>query len=792
VSAKFCQPVENCFHFDVAACWLAASNHDMAAGTPKPGTSLRVWLGRLALAVGVPLFLFGSLELGLRLARYGQSFDFFIPTAEPGIFRTNSHFTDVFFPASFGLKPVNFKLPVEKPPGELRVFVVGESAAMGVPEPGFGIAPQLQAQLHAAWPGRPIRVYNLGITAINSHAIVPIVHQAVKFHPDLLVVYMGNNEVIGPYGPSSVATGKMLPRSLIHLSLWLRRLRLGQLLAAVLQKFRPSGSAFRDWRGMEMFANKVLPADDPRLGEVYENFSANLDDILDAARAADVKVVLSTVAVNVRDCAPFVSRHGTALTPSQLAGFSEAMARGDYAGALAIDPLFAEAHFRLARSLESKGELEAARGEYLAALQWDALRFRADARLNQLIRTAARARTGSVALVDAVVEMGADAASQAPPAGGEFFFEHVHLTWQGNYVLARLLAEGAAGMIGGPHANWLSPEDCAAALGYTAYGHSEQAREMEQLTGRPPFTQQTSFASMRIRLAAEIAASDASLAAPGALSAVAAAVGEARRRDPTNLFLWSHESVVRAQLGETGKALELNTLLAGMEPASPELAAQRGFFLERLGRESEAERVLLESAASSPYYFQTYSLLAQLWIAGRQWPRAIDYFSGLVQRMPDSVAARHAYAQVLAESGDWTAAESQWRLALRLIPDDEAALGPLSVRLLQRGSSDEAIALMTAAYAYNPHNLANNQRLAEIFDQRGDTAEAVKYMQALSESGPVNALLYRDLALNLGKLGRRQEMRAALEQGRQLAVNSGDPAILAEIDRLLQENGETR
>ncbi len=763
----------------------------MAAGTPKPRTSLRVWLGRLALAVGVPLFLFGGSELTLRLAGYGQPADFFIPTAEPGIFRTNPHFTDAFFPTSFGLKPVNFKLPLKKPPGELRVFVVGESAAMGVPEPGFGLAPQLQAQLRAAWPGRSIRVYNLGITAINSHAIVPIVRQAVKFHPDLLVVYMGNNEVIGPYGPSSVATGKMLPRSLIHLSLWLRRLRLGQLLAAGLQNLRPSGAAFKDWRGMEMFAGKVLPADDPRLDEAYGNFAANLDEILDMARAADVKVVLSTVAVNVHDCAPFVSRHAASLTPAQLATFDQAMTRGDYAGALAIDPQFAEAHFRLARAWESRGEFEPARREYLAALQWDALRFRADARLNQLIRTAARARAGSVALVDAAMEMGADVASTTPPAGGEFFFEHVHLTWQGNYVLARLLAEGS-GMRGATHAAWLSPQDCAAALGYTAYGHSEQAREMEQLTGRPPFTRQTSFASMRIRLAAEIAASDASLAAPGALRTVATAVAEARRRDPANLFLWSHESVIVAQLGETENALELNTLLAGMEPVSPELAAQRGFFLERLGRESEAEQVLLESAASSPYYFQTYSLLAQLWSAGRQWLRAVDYFSHLVQRMPDSVAARHAYAQVLAESGDWTDAESQWRLVLQSIPDDEAALGPLSTRLVERGQQDEAIALMVAAYAYNPHGLANNQRLAEIFDQRGDTAETVKYLQALSESGPVNALLYRDLALNLGKLGRRQEMHEALLHGRQLARDSDDPAILAEIDRLLQENGETR
>ncbi len=164
------------------------------------------WLVKLFLLVGAPTIFFLLLETGLRLAHSGRDTRFFIPDEKPGIYRTNPQYTGLFFPDSFGLKPLNYRLPKIKPTGNFRIFVVGESAAMGVPEPGFALAPQLQAQLHAAYPDKTFEVYNLGVTAINSHVILHIARQAVEFQPDLLVIYMGNNEVVGPYGPGSAVT----------------------------------------------------------------------------------------------------------------------------------------------------------------------------------------------------------------------------------------------------------------------------------------------------------------------------------------------------------------------------------------------------------------------------------------------------------------------------------------------------------------------------------------------------------------------------------------------------------
>ena len=43
------------------------------------------------------------------------------------------------------------------------------------------------------------------MAAINSHVVLPIAKDAARYEPDLFVVYLGNNEVIGPFSVGSSA-----------------------------------------------------------------------------------------------------------------------------------------------------------------------------------------------------------------------------------------------------------------------------------------------------------------------------------------------------------------------------------------------------------------------------------------------------------------------------------------------------------------------------------------------------------------------------------------------------------
>jgi tetratricopeptide (TPR) repeat protein len=769
---------------------------------PTTSRSL-AWPYKLALAVGAPLLFFVMVEAALRVAGFGRDPNYFIPDEKPGFHRTNPRFTEMFFPASFGLKPVNFRLPKEKPAGTVRVFVIGESAAMGVPEPAFGLAPQLEAQLRAVRPGTRAEVFNLGMTAINSHAILSVVRQALEFNPDLLVIYMGNNEVVGPYGSSSVVTQGPLPLPLIRAGSWARSTRIGQWVQRTMARVGKGLGDRRDWRGMEMFTGKAIAASDPGLVRVRDNFRENLDDMLAAARKAGVKVVLSTVAVNVRDCSPFVSlpqpdaRDNAAWRAAWNEGLRAAQsgeherAREAMARAVAADPGHADSHFLLATSLESLGETAAARAEYLAALEADALRFRADAGINAVIREAAQAQPGHVHLVDAARELGCAPDSLVPPAGAELFFEHVHFTWEGNVALARLLAEACADLLFGPAATsrpWLDAAGCAQAVGYTDLARLAMLRGMEQLTNRPPFTGQLRYAADRTRLLRQIAETEGRLASPAAASAGMKTIASALERDPTNPFLLFQASLAAVQAGDHAGGSRLIGRLAAAQPFSAEQGVLHAALLQAQGQRATAEEMLRRAIATEPYYLQSYGMLGRLLADDGRLDAALPYFADLVERMPDSRAVRLTYAQLLARRGDWPAVERQWRAVLAGVPDDEGALAPLLRRLAEAGREAEALPLVLAAHAYNPRSFANNQRLVEYYDARGDLAATIKSMEDLAESGPVNPRLFRDLAVNLRKLDRLAEARVALQRGRRAAMEENDAAAMAEFDRLLRQS----
>ncbi len=729
------------------------------ADSASPGRRTPVWLLRVVLAVGAPLIVCGGFELALRLAGFGRDPRFFIKDERPDQVRTNPRFTETFLPASFGLKPVNFRMAANKPPGARRIFVIGESAAMGVPEPAFGIAPQLKAHLESVHPRDRFEVYNLGVTAINSHAIRLIVTEALRHAPDLLVIYTGNNEVVGPFGPGSTPGGRMLPLSLIRATIWLRQTRTGQLI----ERLVGSGTSFAEWRGMQTFAGHRVGPDDGRLAQVYDNFERNLADMLRAAEAAGVPVVLSTVAVNLRDSAPFAS----VVEPDSAAvAIAESAARRLRVGSAnhAMDALetlvqqnpgWAPATFLLGRAKEQVGDMAAARGFFLQALQDDALRFRADARINEIIRSLARSSSGNVHLVEADTVLGSSGDATGAIAGTEFFFEHVHLTWEGNFVLGRELA-GAADRALFPDRErplrWLDSAACAQQVGYTDLGRLAMLRHMDELTRRPPFTGRLTFAEDRLRIEEQIARVEMRLSEPRELAGAIALVCKAADDSPSGDRCFQAAAAC-AQSGEFARALSYHTRANALMPPGPELAAQRAFLLMNLGRAAEAEQELRNSAERYPYYVQTYMLLGALWsVPGRQ-AEAVRFFAGLEERYPGSLSARHLHARSLLASGNTEGAERKWRDILLTNPDDEGALAPVVDQLLRRGEKDEALALMLAAHAANPRGFENNARLQAWYAERGDERNSIRFMEAMAASGPVTSELHEDLASLLRKRG---------------------------------------
>jgi hypothetical protein len=210
----------------------ASAKSEQAATTPGGSlSSRRRWCFRL-LALLVPILVLGMVEAALRVADYGFPTAFFLSVKEPGrsMLTDNPKYGWRFFPPAVARAPRPLYLSAHKSPGTVRIFVFGESAAMGDPEPAYGFARQLERLLQARHPEHKIEVVNTAMTAINSHVMRQIARDCESREGDFWLVYAGNNEVIGPFGAGTIFGRQAPSRATVRLILALKTTRLGQLV----------------------------------------------------------------------------------------------------------------------------------------------------------------------------------------------------------------------------------------------------------------------------------------------------------------------------------------------------------------------------------------------------------------------------------------------------------------------------------------------------------------------------------------------------------------------------------
>ena len=211
-------------------------------------------------------------------------------------------------------------MPAEKPAETCRIFLFGESAAMGDPAPAFGFArASSRCLLRAQYPGKHFQVVNVAVTAINSHVIRQIARDCAPLQGDVWVLYIGNNEVVGPFGAGTIFGSQTPPRAAVRGQIALKATRLGQGLDALKWRLTRSSATPAVWEGMEMFLKQQIRQDDSRMARVYDHFRKNLEDIVRLGLEAGGRLLVSTVVGNLKDCPPSASLHRPGLSAKQLA-----------------------------------------------------------------------------------------------------------------------------------------------------------------------------------------------------------------------------------------------------------------------------------------------------------------------------------------------------------------------------------------------------------------------------------------------------------------------------------------
>ena len=704
-------------------------------------TGSQLWRLRLLTLVAVPLAVLALIELALRLAGFGHPTAFLLSSVNHGraTFVQNNQFGWRFFGKRLSRVPHPFSILQEKPPDTIRIFVFGESAAFGDPQPAFGLSRVLQTTLSLRHPKMKFEVVNAAMTAINSHVIVPLARDCARAGGDVWVVYMGNNEVVGPFGAGTIFGSQALPLPLIRATLALKTTRLGQLIDAAREQWQGPSADKSEWGGMTMFLDQKVSADDPRMAHVYRNFERNLADIIRAGHDNGAGVVVSTVAVNLRDCAPFATRNRAGLsepdrrkweelsrlgTQAQAAGrISEAVAQ--FQAAEQLDDTSAELQFRLGRCRLALGDVSGAQKALSAARDLDTLRFRCDSRLNDLARKAAAGREAErILLADA--ERSFAAASPDGVPGRDLFYEHVHLTFEGNCVLARTLAEQIEKLLPreASRANpaWPTGADCALRLGRTDRDLQLALVYILARLMKPPFTTQINHDEQIQRFTTE----ERELAATNADASLA-------------------------------HALEVAQAAVVAAPEDAQLCEQVATLERAAGRQAEAEAAARRAVDLLPSSAEGWSQLGLTFIQEQKYDDAVKAYQRAFDLNPQDVEPLQNLASALAKLGRTDEALREFRRAVAISPRSGIAWVGMGQLLEGMGRQDESAGCFQKGLQNRIHSAPELAALARFCKSCGwFEAASTNYSDAI-ELDPSDPTLPFEAGESLAALGRHLE-----------------------------------
>jgi tetratricopeptide (TPR) repeat protein len=670
--------------------------------------------------VALPLIVLGTIELGLRLAGYGYQTSIFkqITIGGKSYLVNNDDFSLRFFPpqAARFLGPVRVATP--KPPGTYRIFILGESAAMGDPDPSYGASRYLEALLSARYPHTHFEIINLGITAINSNVILPIARDCAARQGDLWIIYMGNNEMVGPFGAATVFGAKAPPVALIHLNLALQQTRLGQLIITLSRKLNFTGTKASSWGGMEMFMGNQLSVDDPRRKAVYRNFSQNLHDIVKAGLDSGAKILLNTVAVNLRDCPPFASLTNSHLPAADRARFEQFFSNGiknqnDLPGAVrnfeqaaVLDPKNAGLQFYWGRDLLSLTNLPEAGKHLQLACDDDALPFRADSQINGIINDEAKQlNSTNLIFLDAAKALAATTPGHV--LGKETFYEHVHFNFDGNYRLARAWAEqierNLPAAIQSVSTNvWADENVCERRLGLSDWNRSLVIESVIQRMQKPPLSNQLDNGQRVSELAATI-----NHLIPEMNSAAAANSARefqsALAQWPDDYLLHGNFALFLKSTGDLAGAAREWQYVCDLIPQDSFACFQLARTLEAQGRAGEAESWLRKAVIMRPTMTDGWVELGNALISEKEFDRALVAYRRALQQRPQDSQILFLMGKTMAGLNHHTEAIKDYRDAIQANPSDWQSHYELGAELDAASQEDAALAEFADAAQLNPN-----------------------------------------------------------------------------------------
>jgi len=698
----------------------------------------------------LPLAALAAFEGGLRLTGYGHSTSYFVAREyESQRFLTpNLHYYQQFFSGDLESMWSGSEWPVvpEKPEGAFRIFVFGGSAGQGWPNQDLSFWRVLQVMLEQRHPGTVFEFYCPAMSGCNSLVMWGAAEACADLDPDAYLVYIGNNEINGPFG--AVYWPSRLPGETPAPEDAQRALHLNQYRAI---------QWARSWWGSGLaYAAKAvgqkIHSGDPVWPAIQQHFRSHLSAIADAAARAGAATILSTVLVNERHMPPIESLNRPGLPAEALAAWTVAYGEGEsltgqsrhaealeaFGRAAAIDETHAMLRYRMAETCLALERFEEARLHFFEANRHDGMRSRTSPMLNEVIRElATEGAERGIGFVDAEKTLRVHSPHGIP--GAEFFYDGAHFNQDGNYRLAAaflpevekfLRARG----LGAPVIDAVpSQAECFEILG------ASDASRLNNLRGMMPYLE-----SWNVPIAAELSGELANLESRigsgwpplaaegfrkslalrpvdfavraellwtllyfggGTVEEMAAEAAELQRRHPMRRNTWRLSAIAFERAGDT--AAERSAYERGLRvyPEDGELRIRYGLLqgklLQEQGDLQRALEIYLPLLKQNPNLMDTYwkcqALMEQLWTSEQR----IAFWEKHAGEFAESQEAQSILGFVYVKEGMHAEAIGAFERVLALNPMNSAAMLELGLAQLNAGHATEARAsLLKAMEAY--------------------------------------------------------------------------------------------
>jgi len=747
----------------------------------RPRPRLRI---RLLVAFLSPLVFLLLVEAGLRIVGYGRPGTFLVPWTSHGqtVHLANRDYCQHFVSESLSREPESMILR-RKGPSVVRVFVLGGSAAFGDPDPAYGFCRQLEVLLNAHTETKTFEVVNAAVTSMNSHVARRIAADCTEHNPDAFLIYMGNNEVVGPYGPPTLPPALYNSGRFIDLCIAAKKeSRLGQLIDRSAQALRASGRPQPRWMGMEAFLATQITRDDPRMAACHRHFRDNLRDIVHTAQSTGAASILCTVPTNIRSCPPFASVHDPELSDAQLEEwkllFDQGRAfenAGDleqalerYRQAAGIDDAYANLAFCQARCLHGLNRIDEAKRFFLEARDLDTLRFRADGAINEVIRETARSLDGQGAVL-CDLEACLEEQAEDGLVGERLLADHVHLNFRGAFLAAmaametlrKALPEAELKAVTASRDELFSL--CRNRLLYDDREAYRLGMVMYRRKTLPPFADQIDHDSELSRLRGNLLTVYAQLKSRDLPESWYQAAAEAAPLDPYVNVRYGRYLLAQ---GRVGDAIRGYQQVLAAEPFNAPVRAGLAEALADGGMKDKAVQALV--SPPGPYALTRREALLTLgtyYVTNSRTAEARAVYQELYEIDPDNIDVLVNLAAGALDAGKLEETKAYLDRALQTAPNSAQAMINMGNYHAKRAEPDVARTWFTKALTVEPYHYLAHVGVGIQSIRLKETAQGLEHIKKAIVLKPDFAVGYQLLAEAYQQLGQPEVARRFAELG---------------------------